>query len=100
MATSVQELRERIDAKHRRALEALSELEGYLAERESAHADNGAVSTRRRKYQRKPGSTIRDKVLAVISKWATVDQVCEETGLTVKQVRGVLHAPGLKGRVE
>jgi predicted Rossmann fold nucleotide-binding protein DprA/Smf involved in DNA uptake len=45
-------------------------------------------------------SSNREKVLMIIRAHpATVDEIANETGLDVKRIRGVLYAPGLRGKV-
>lgn len=108
MVISIEELRQRIDGKHERALQALEEIKDYLDEGESKPLKNGSAATLpspaptlRPKGKRRKGGSIRDRVLAHTDQdWTTAEHVSKQTGLTVKQVRGVLHAPGVKEKVE
>jgi hypothetical protein len=63
----------------------------------AAHGNNGRASA----ASTAGTGSFRDKVVAVISKqWASAQQVVAETGLDIRQVRGVINAPGLSDRIE
>jgi hypothetical protein len=97
----VDELRRKIDAEHEEAIKALDKLAAYL-NRTGANGTLPATAsvsgTRRRKTRT---GSIRERVFAVIgSRWATVEMLVEQTGLDIRQVRGVLNAPALIGKIE
>jgi hypothetical protein len=92
MPDFIEAIRERIDAKHSRALQALAEIEQYLAESDSSHVGNGAPKPARTGA----GKSNREKVFALLGRgWTTVPEIIKEAKLQIKQVRGVLNAKGL-----
>lgn len=98
-------LRELIDQKHARALEALKELEPYLSD---APLVPGLAGLLGQPETGKPSPAPVGKrpkhtkaVLAIISKeYATVMQLVERTGIEEKRVRGVLNSDRLKGKLQ
>lgn len=115
----IDQLRREIDAKHQRAikaLEAFAELEGYVGE--DAIRKALGVQSSSTKVQAPPadedgegedeagpgqpsGESIRAKVVSVIrGEWGTVNLIAQMTGLSIKQVRGVINAPHLIGTFE
>lgn len=107
MSQSVQEIRERINARHQRALEALAEIEKFLEEENdqvlSQHLANGAATEPmpRKNRSHRQGRSNRDLVESVVDgQWASVAKISEQTGLDRKKVRGVLYAPILKGNFD
>jgi hypothetical protein len=95
----IDQLREKIDAEHKEAMKALERLAAYLPNG-SAGASKHGLRTDGTPVSRGQGSQ-RDLILAVIqSDWATADVISERSGLTKKQVQGVVNAPDLKDRVQ
>lgn len=109
------QLRRRIEDRHQKAIAALAELEAYLddpsllsnqvaterpstrqpavIERSVAHAINPTQAI--------GAESFRSRVLDIIStEWATVQDIVGRTGLTIRQVRGVLNAPGLSDKIQ
>jgi hypothetical protein len=62
---------------------------------------NGTTEPHRQQNQpeAREGS-IRDRVLAAVADWNTVENIVRKTNLEARQVRGVLLAPGLRERIE
>jgi hypothetical protein len=92
---SIDQLRATIDAKHRKALDALEVLSGYLAESvaNGVHANPAPVA---KTSPAKKNGSFREMVVGVISQdWASVAAIAQQTGLTIKQVRGVLNGPAI-----
>jgi hypothetical protein len=114
MSDLADKLRERIEAKHAKALQALKELEDYLddpdlpqpnsaAKEVENHFDPGLLfpQERHRRKRRLREDSFRARVIKIITAaWATVNQIAEQTGLEVKQVRGVINAPDMSSRLE
>jgi hypothetical protein len=95
----IEELRHAIEKQHAEAMEALRVLSKYLSSTPNQPATNGEVKPPA-PVQPIPIGEItgsnRDRVLDIIkTDWATADEISERTGLSVKQVRGVLNAPRL-----
>jgi len=102
----VLELRERIDAKHREALAALDKLAAYLEEIAVSHRTNGmdvADGLQRLLPLGQVVATdlsIRGRVLNVLRHGdATVASIAERTRLEKRQVRGVVNAPDMRGKI-
>jgi hypothetical protein len=96
----IEQLQATIEAKHKEALEALKVLAGYLTGSE-ANGDLARKSTTNKVKPSQQTGSIRDRVLAAIAEdWATVETIIEQSGLTKKQIRGVLNAPGLSDQIE
>lgn len=104
MADLVKELRHQIETTHQEALKALDTLHKYLAQTPSPNGTEPMQKERRGRQKRLQAggkTSFKDQVFAVIAgDWATVREIVEKTGLTVKKVRGVLNAPYLKGRIK
>src|SRR5208337_466978 len=105
MTDFVDQIEERIEAKHREAIHALHVLRSYLTEcavPEAEKATNG-TATRIRTRPVRPeatGGSIRERVFSAISDWATVKEIVSATGLRSKQVRGVLNGADVRNRIE
>jgi hypothetical protein len=81
-------MREEIDAKYHKAIQAVD----FLA----AHVGEPGQPAKRRDYGK-----IRPRVLSIIRKRAaTVDEIATETGLSRIQIRGVLNATAIRDSVE
>ncbi|HEY7159152.1 MAG TPA: hypothetical protein VH575_34730 [Gemmataceae bacterium] len=109
MSELADKLRERIEAKHAKALQALSELEAYLEDPDLLR-ENGATealskssvtSSAMPKTRQRREDSFRARVLSVITaSWASVNAIATQTGLNVRQVRGVINAPGVARQLE
>jgi hypothetical protein len=87
-------IRDRIEAKHKRALAALAEIEEYLGEESPKPPDEQPEKRLSNRLSN------RDRVFEYITVWATAQDVADQTGLDIKQVRGVVNAPGLIDVIE
>lgn len=88
----IDQLRAKIDDKHSEAVRALSIIAAYLESEQSSGLSRLVAI-----YGR-AGKTNRELVVDSLGESArTVDEICSVTGLTVKQVRGVIDAPNLRG---
>lgn len=97
---SIEQLRERIDAKHAAAIQALDTLASYLDEVPESRVAHATTQGPARPLSPPPGS-IRAKVLEIISgHWVTVPEIEHRTGLTTRQIRGVLTAPDVTNVIE
>ena len=102
MNVDLNELRKAIDAKHAEAIAALSVLRSYIADETEAPARK---LTELSKSPKQPalagGGRIRDQVLGVLrTGFFPAQAVVEKTGLTMRQVRGVITAPDMKENME
>lgn len=98
--TTLKELRERIEAKHREAMRALDVIAAYLEESPTNTGSNGnspLFVVQRPVVQ--PG-TNRAKVMEVLDDWKTIRRIVQESGLTPGEVRACLYAKDFKGKVE
>src|SRR4051794_31846354 len=98
---TLDELREKIEARHQKAMEALEVLGQYLDGEKIDLEPQGSpppLHKPNRTYRRHSGrQSNRARVLEVISKdWATAQQIADKTRLHIRQVRGVLNAPDAK----
>src|SRR6266446_3176278 len=92
-------LETKVEAHHEEALRALQVLKAYLSF-DSVAEINGTAPKKISKRRRLTGSN-RDRVFAIIAgDWATVDEIANGTGLTIRQVRGVVNAPGVRHRID
>jgi hypothetical protein len=106
----VAQLRQLIDRKHHEALDALGRIAAYLSELPAAlpaaalsSVGNGTPNSGgvNGAFRRPKEPTFRDQVLSFIADDPkTVDEIVEKTGLTVRQIRGVLSAPDLRDYVQ
>ncbi len=92
------DIRKAVVQRHEAALQAVSLLERYLAEeRFDAEIASQLACIQRRIDGSATSPSIRERVLAAISaEGATVEAIHASTGLTKKQIRGVLYAPEIK----
>jgi len=90
----VQQLRRAIDAKYAEARRALDTLQSYLEE-PAPSVDGQSVPPKKRAPRAGTGK-IRNTVLAAFRQdFLSVQTVVAQTKLTIRQVRGVISAPGL-----
>ncbi len=96
---TVDQLRQAIDAKHARAIEALKTVAEYLEEQQISNGEHKMPRTpKAKKHSPRAGTgNIRNAVLAVFREgYASIRDTAEKTGFTPSQVRGVVSAPALK----
>lgn len=106
MNAVISQLQEQIETQHQDALRALQVLRRYLEQSELPSAISPRVGTNgaslaggHGKSRRATG--IKKKIFALIrTEYATAGQLSQQTGYTLKQVRGVLNAPTLKGALD
>jgi hypothetical protein len=99
----VDQLREKIDSEHKEALEALARVTAYLRRTETTPPTRRTKSGKSSKaaVSNNGSGSIRGRVLPLIAKdWWSVRALVEKTGLTVRQVRGVLNAPVVSDSIE
>ncbi len=104
----VQRLREIIDEKHRRAIEALETIGGYLDEVPDRSNGTSTLKAHLRPLFEAPApaalpASIRGRVLDCLKgpEFASVDQIlATNPALDKKQIWGVITAPDLKDRIE
>lgn len=101
-ASLIDRLEETVESRHRNAIQAIKTLKDYLT--------HSGISTERASqsghmigeligYLRGEGS-IRERVRQTISQqFKTIEEIADETGLTVDQVRGVVYAKDWRGRI-
>lgn len=100
MNNFVDQIERRIKSKHQEALKALDVLRQYLADG-AALVEPSYQNSEAPTLHSPRNSSISDRVLAIVGhEWASVERIILETGLKVKQVRGVINAPRLKGKIE
>ncbi|MBW3539309.1 MAG: hypothetical protein KY476_03490 [Planctomycetes bacterium] len=99
-----------IDAKHRAAVEALDLIAAYLDELPEdvggsamsalvVARRNGSAKAARPQTQPRNARPLRESVIERLEFGAaTVQEIADDTGLEVRQVRGVVNAPDLKNR--
>ena len=108
---SIEEIRQQIEATHQEAVHALGVLERYLggAKPIPSPAISKIVETNpptqpARLVPARPqtnGVPLRERVrLSIEAKWLTAQEIVVATGLTIRQVRGVLNAPGFSDQIE
>lgn len=93
----VEELREKIERRHRDALAALDILETYLRETVVPTPPQASSSVKKgaRRMSKRTGriGTYREQVLRVLdATWMTVDEIATKAELDPKRVRGVVYA--------
>lgn len=94
----IDQLRRTIDAKHSEAIKALGTLAAYLEE--STPKTSGGQKGLKKQPPRAGTGKIRNAVLALLQKdFLSIQAVAQQTGYKVGQVRGVVSAPALKGKV-
>ncbi|MGD0654669.1 MAG: hypothetical protein ABSA16_10025 [Thermoguttaceae bacterium] len=91
------QLRHLIDAKHAQAIQALKTMTSYL---EETLPDGKKLKNPPKKRSPREGTgKIRNKVLAAFGeKFASIQEVADQTKLKRGQVRGVVSAPALQSR--
>src|SRR5579862_3803786 len=90
----IEKLRISIDDQYAAAIKALDVLARYLAEDKGKHTPSHSSDTN-------GDGSLRESVLRIIkTRWATVNEISAESGLPVKQIRGVLYAPTLRERID
>ena len=95
----VENLRKAIEAKHQEALRALETLRCYL--KHPVVSEHPQLRDQGKESQEADRATIRERVLEQIRDQArSVREIEANTGLTKRQVRGVISAPDLKNRIE
>jgi len=92
------DIRKAVVQQHEAALQAVAMLERYLAEGRLDAGIASQLACIQRLIDRSTTSpSIRERVLAAIpAEGATVEAIHASTGLTKKQIRGVLYAPEIK----
>ena len=102
MKVDLDELRNAIDTKYAEAVAALSVLRNYIAdESESPPRKPAEPSKPSKPPTLAGGGRIRDQVLGVLrTGFFPAQHVVKQTGLTMRQVRGVITAPDMKGSME
>lgn len=94
-----EQMREAVEAKHKRALQALEELRDYLDEATPSANDHASLVRPAKQPPRKGTGKIRPAVLAAMKdRFRSVQEVAAETGFTKLQVRGVVLSPSLKDK--
>ena len=97
--TLVKDLRKAIDDKHQEALQALAAIRCYLEQPSLCHT--GTEGSSEEPAPKGNGRSIREQVLEQIREQSrSVRDIETVTGLTKRQVRGVISAPDLKDRIE
>ena len=101
------ELRDRIDREHGQALQAHARLARYLRDADGANVPDemsrAAVKSCLHQIigHAGHGRSNRDLVFHAISaEPRSIDQICELTSLSKKQVQGVVYAPETKDRIK
>ena len=93
----IEQLRQAVNAKHQAALQAVELLAGYFDE--PLPKNNGEPP---KKHAPREGTgQIRNTVLAAFRReYLSVEMAAKETGLELRQVRGVLSAPTLADKFD
>lgn len=91
----VKQLREIVDAHHKKALEAVEVLEVFLRECQVPALKKMAETQAKTGKTGKRTGTYRQQVLAAMSdsKWMTIQEIASAASLENSEVRGVLYAP-------
>ena len=94
----IEQVRQRIEHQHKRAIEALNLLSCYFSENPvgTGAKSNGKVVADR---GIQPGSQ-RDKIGKVLDDFKAVDEISSETGLSEGQVRGCLYSKDFELKIE
>jgi hypothetical protein len=102
--TDLDQIEKRIEEERLEALKALAVLRKYFQSESSPssskHEANGLTTTTAPKQPKRGKKSNRDKAIAVLKDWTTAENMVQLTGLTLKQVYGVLTAPGVKEQIE
>ncbi len=93
---TLQDVRNRIEAKYRAAIAGLGAIAEFLGESEPTASPSAMLSA-----VTQNGSSIRSCVLGVMdgSTWQTIAGLASKSGVAGASVRGVVYAPGLQDRI-